>query len=235
MRRVLLSITNFILFLLLMFFIVISSIEEITVDTLYNTMLPARIRQSVSQYNPNITLTEEEVKTIIKKYIDVVTNEETDLEEEIRNIINKYDLTDEQKENIVVISIEEAEKVKKTIIEDSNEEQNKMINLYNKMVQKEIKIIFYILAIVLIILLMIIEKSWIEWILKVGFHLLIIGFSYMFMFPSIVGELNTVIEINYQSINNYGAKYASLGIVLIIVFCLFESIHIKFFLDDEED
>ena len=235
MRRVLLSITNFILFLLLLVFIVVSSIEEVTIDTLYNTMLPAKIRQSVSQYNPNVTLTEDEVKTIIKNYVKVVTNNDINLEKEVKKIIDNYELTDEQKEQIILISLEEAKTIKKTMFEQESEKQEKMINLYNKMTKKETKTAFYVIAVILVILLIVIEKALLEWILKLGFNFLIIGFSYMFIFPSIADNLKTGIQLNYQSINNYGAKYASLGIICIIVFCLLETIRINFFLKEEED
>ena len=80
-----------------------SSIEEVTIDTLYNTMLPAKIRQSVSQYNPNVTLTEDEVKTIIKNYVKIVTNNDINLEKEVKKIIDNYELTDEQKGKSVEI------------------------------------------------------------------------------------------------------------------------------------
>ena len=54
MRKILITITNFIIFTAILIFVIVLSIKQITVDTLYNTMLTQKIRQSITQFNSNI-------------------------------------------------------------------------------------------------------------------------------------------------------------------------------------
>lgn len=237
MRKILITITNFIIFTAILIFVIVLSIKQITVDTLYNTMLTQKIRQSITQFNSNIVVTDDEIKKILEKYIMIVTsNEDISVEKEIIEIIDKYNLTDEEKKEIIKISEEEVKTMKKNIINQYNQsdKEKQMIKLYNFLNSSLIKIILCIIIIIGIIVLMILQKSIFEWIIKMGFNLLIIGASFIFVFPSILKE-TSAIEINYLSITNYGTKIAALGLILNIIYCLIETIRINFFYNEEEE
>lgn len=237
MRKVLITLTNFIIFMAILVFVVVLSVKEITVNTLYNTMLSQKIKQSITQYNPNIVVTEDEIKLILEKYIMIVTsNEDVSVEKEIREIIDKYDLTEEEKNEIIKISEDEVKTMKKNIDNQYNQSKNEkqMIKLYNFLNSLIIKIILGSIILVGTILLMILQKSISEWMVKMGFNLLIIGASFIFIFPSILKE-TSVIEINYLPITNYGAKIAALGLSFNIIYCVIEIIRINFFDKEEEE
>lgn len=237
MRKILITITNFIIFTAILIFVIVLSIKQITVDTLYNTMLTQKIRQSITQFNSNIVVTDDEIKKILEKYIMIVTsNKDISVEKEIIEIIDKYNLTDEEKKEIIKISEEEVKTMKKNIINQYNQsdKEKRMIKLYNFLNSSLIKIILCIIIIIGIIVLMILQKSIFEWIIKMGFNLLIIGASFIFVFPSILKE-TSAIEINYLAITNYGTKIAALGLILNIIYCLIETIRINFFYNEEEE
>ena len=122
MRKLLITLTNFLIFMAILIFVVVLSIKQITIDTLYSTMLTQKIRQSITMHNPNIVVTEEEIKMILEKYVMIVTSEkEISVEDEIIKIIDKYDLTKEEKEKIIRISEEEVKTMKKNIINQYNQ------------------------------------------------------------------------------------------------------------------
>ena len=237
MRKLLITLTNFLIFMAILIFVVVLSIKQITIDTLYSTMLTQKIRQSITMHNPNIVVTEEEIKMILEKYVMIVTSEkEISVENEIIKIIDKYDLTKEEKEEIIRISEEEVKTMKKNIINQYNQsyKEKQMIDLYNFLNSSTIKIILSLVIVVGVIILMILQKSIFEWIIKMGFNLLIIGASFIFVFPSVLEETSSI-EINYLPITNYGSKIAALGLIFNIIYCVIETIRINFFYNEEEE
>lgn len=237
MKKVLLTITNVVLFVAILIFVTILCIKHVTIDTLYNTMLTQKIRQSITQYNSNIFVTNDDVKLILEKYIDIATlDKNISIENEMKLILDNYDLTEDQKDEIIEISKNEINNIKKNLIEqyNSNEKDKKMVNLYKTIISSNIKIVLSIIIGISIISLIILEKSLLEWIVRIGLNMLIIGFSFMFLLPSII-KSKAEIEISYMSISNYGAKVAAFGLALNIIYCVIEIIRMNFTPDEEED
>lgn len=231
MRKFFISLTNFILLFLLLIFTIIISIKDIAVNTIYNTTFTSIIKDSITNEYPEIKeINDDNIKSIIEKYVNMIANdEEVNITPEIEEIIREYNLSEEKKNEIVNRVNEHNDIIVKTIKEEytPTEKQKFLLSVYNYLNSKTLKTILLISIIVLFVIMVILQKSLYEWMMRIGIDFLIVGASIVMILPSIITKLSSM-KIDIISLTDLGSKYACIGLLLLVIYIIISIIVNKF-------
>ena len=127
MKKIIIYIINIFILILFLILTVSLTIKDITIDTAYKTTISTNIKENIKKEYPEIEqIEDEEIKNIISKYIDVIArDEDITITNEVEKILNKYNISEEQKEEII-------------------KQYDKMVYNYVPKLKKNFRILWYI-------------------------------------------------------------------------------------------
>ena len=223
MKKVIIYIINIFILILLMILTVSLKIKDITIDTTHKTIISTNIKENIKKEYPEIEQIEDkEIKNVISKYIDVIArNEDITITDEVENILNKYNISEEQKEEIISKVNEKNDEIIETVKKEyvPSEREKFMLSVYNFLDSNILRVIIIILIFLFFILIVSLQKSLYKWMKEIGSDLIIVGLSIIFILPNVITKINKT-SLDISSIINLGKIYFIIGIVLIIIFLI---------------
>ena len=223
MKKVIIYIINIFILILLMILTVSLKIKDITIDTTHKTIISTNIKENIKKEYPEIEQIEDkEIKNVISKYIDVIArNEDITITDEVENILNKYNISEEQKEEIISKVNEKNDEIIETVKKEyvPSEREKFMLSVYKFLDSNILRVIIIILIFLFFILIVSLQKSLYKWMKEIGSDLIIVGLSIIFILPNVITKINKT-SLDISSIINLGKIYFIIGIVLIIIFLI---------------
>ena len=231
MKKIIIYIINIFILILLMILTVSLKIKDITIDTTHKTIISTNIKENIKKEYPEIEQIEDkEIKNVISKYIDVIArNEDITITDEVENILNKYNISEEQKEEIISKVNEKNDEIIETVKKEyvPSEREKFMLSVYKFLDSNILRVIIIILIFLFFILIVSLQKSLYKWMKEIGSDLIIVGLSIIFILPNVITKINKT-SLDISSIINLGKLYFIIGIVLIIIFLIIFHIKIHF-------
>ena len=133
------------------------TIKDITIDTVYKTEISTNIKENIKKEYPEIEQIEDkEIKNIISKYIDVIArDEDITITNEVDVILNKYNISEEQKEEIINKVNEKNDEIIETVKKEyePSERDKFMLSVYNFLDSNILRVIIIVLISLLVIVL----------------------------------------------------------------------------------
>ena len=223
MKKIIIYIINIFILILLMILTVSLKIKDITIDTTHKTIISTNIKENIKKEYPEIEQIEDkEIKNVISKYIDVIArNEDITITDEVENILNKYNISEEQKEEIISKVNEKNDEIIETVKKEyvPSEREKFMLSVYKFLDSNILRVIIIILIFLFFILIVSLQKSLYKWMKEIGSDLIIVGLSIIFILPNVITKINKT-SLDISSIINLGKLYFIIGIVLIITFLI---------------
>ena len=223
MKKIIIYIINIFILILLMILTVSLKIKDITIDTTHKTIISTNIKENIKKEYPEIEQIEDkEIKNVISKYIDVIArNEDITITDEVENILNKYNISEEQKEEIISKVNEKNDEIIETVKKEyePSERDKFMLSVYKFLDSNILRVIIIILIFLFFILIVSLQKSLYKWMKEIGSDLIIVGLSIIFILPNVITKINKT-SLDISSIINLGKLYFIIGIVLIITFLI---------------
>lgn len=223
MKKIIIYIINIFILILLMILTVSLKIKDITIDTTHKTIISTNIKENIKKEYPEIEQIEDkEIKNVISKYIDVIArNEDITITDEVENILNKYNISEEQKEEIISKVNEKNDEIIETVKKEyePSERDKFMLSVYKFLDSNILRVIIIILIFLFFILIVSLQKSLYKWMKEIGSDLIIVGLSIIFILPNVITKINKT-SLDISSIINLGKIYFIIGIVLIIIFLI---------------
>lgn len=223
MKKLLIYIMNIFILILILILTVSFTIKDITVDTVYKTKISTEIKENIKKEYPEIEqIDDKEIKNIISKYIDVIANdEEITITKEVEQILSKYNISEQEKEEIINKVNEKNDEITETVKKEyvPSERDKFMLSVYNYLDSDIFRFITIILIFLFFILIVLLQKSLYKWMKEIGSDLIIVGLSIIFILPNVIKNMNET-SLDISSIINFGKLYFIIGIALIIVFLI---------------
>ena len=223
MKKIIIYIINIFILILLMILTVSLKIKDITIDTTHKTIISTNIKENIKKEYPEIEQIEDkEIKNVISKYIDVIArNEDITITDEVENILNKYNISEEQKEEIISKVNEKNDEIIETVKKEyvPSERDKFMLSIYNFLDSNILRVIIIILIFLFFILIVSLQKSLYKWMKEIGSDLIIVGLSIIFILPNIITNINNT-SLDISSIIDLGKLYFIIGTILIIIFLI---------------
>ena len=223
MKKFLIYIINIFILILFLILTVSLTIKDITIDTAYKTTISTNIKENIKKEYPEIEqIEDEEIKNIISKYIDVIArDEDITITNEVEKILNKYNISEEQKEEIISRVNEKNDEIIETVKKEyvPSERDKFMLSVYNFLDSNILRVIIIILIFLFFILIVSLQESLYKWMKEIGSDLIIVGLSIIFILPNIITNINNT-SLDISSIIDLGKLYFMIGIVLIIIFLI---------------
>ena len=223
MKKIIIYITNIFIFILFLILTVSLTIKDITIDTVHKTTISTNIKENIKKEYPEIEQIEDkEIKNVISKYIDVIArNEDITITDEVENILNKYNISEEQKDEIISKVNEKNDEIIETVKKEyvPSEREKFMLSVYKFLDSNILRVIIIILIFLFFILIVSLQKSLYKWMKEIGSDLIIVGLSIIFILPNVITKINKT-SLDISSIINLGKLYLIIGIVLIITFLI---------------
>ena len=223
MKKIIIYIINIFILILFLILTVSLTIKDITIDTAYKTTISTNIKENIKKEYPEIEqIEDEEIKNIISKYIDVIArDEDITITNEVEKILNKYNISEEQKEEIISKVNEKNDEIIETVKKEyvPSERDKFMLSVYNFLDSNILRVIIIILIFLFFILIVSLQESLYKWMKEIGSDLIIVGLSIIFILPNIITNINNT-SLDISSIIDLGKLYFIIGIVLIIIFLI---------------
>ena len=223
MKKIIIYIINIFILILFLILTVSLTIKDITIDTAYKTTISTNIKENIKKEYPEIEQSEdEESKNISSKYIDVIArDEDITITNEVEKILNKYNISEEQKEEIISKVNEKNDEIIETVKKEyvPSERDKFMLSVYNFLDSNILRVIIIILIFLFFILIVSLQESLYKWMKEIGSDLIIVGLSIIFILPNIITNINNT-SLDISSIIDLGKLYFMIGIVLIIIFLI---------------
>ena len=223
MKKVIIYIINIFILILFSILTVSLKIKDITIDTTHKTIISTNIKENIKKEYPEIEQIEDkEIKNVISKYIDVIArDEDITITDEVENILNKYNISEEQKEEIISKVNEKNDEIIETVKKEyvPSEREKFMLSVYKFLDSNILRVIIIILIFLFFILIVSLQKSLYKWMKEIGSDLIIVGLSIIFILPNVITKINKT-SLDISSIINLGKIYFIIGIVLIIIFLI---------------
>lgn len=223
LKKIIIYIINIFILILFLILTVSLTIKDITIDTVYKTKISTIIKENIKKEYPEIEQIEDkEIRNIISKYIDVIArDEDITITNEVEIILNKYNISEEQKEEIISKVNEKNDEIIETVKKEfvPSERDKFMLSVYNFLDSNELRVIIIILIFLFYILIILLQKSLYKWMKEIGSDLIIIGLSIIFVLPNVITNINKT-SLDISSIINLGKLYFIIGIALIIIFLI---------------
>ena len=223
MKKIIIYIINIFNLILFLILTVSLKIKDITIDTTHKTIISTNIKENIKKEYPEIEQIEDkEIKNVISKYIDVIArNEDITITDEVENILNKYNISEEQKEEIISKVNEKNDEIIETVKKEyvPSEREKFMLSVYKFLDSNILRVIIIILIFLFFILIVSLQKSLYKWMKEIGSDLIIVGLSIIFILPNVITKINKT-SLDISSIINLGKIYFIIGIVLIIIFLI---------------
>ena len=223
MKKIIIYIINIFILILFLILTVSLTIKDITIDTAYKTTISTNIKENIKKEYPEIEqIEDEEIKNIISKYIDVIArDEDITITNEVEKILNKYNISEEQKEEIISKVNEKNDEIIETVKKEyvPSERDKFMLSVYNFLDSNILRVIIIILIFLFFILIVSLQESLYKWMKEIGSDLIIVGLSIIFILPNIITNINNT-SLDISSIIDLGKLYFMIGIVLIIIFLI---------------
>ena len=223
MKKFLIYIINIFILILFLILTVSLTIKDITIDTAYKTTISTNVKENIKKEYPEIEqIEDEEIKNIISKYIDVIArDEDITITNEVEKILNKYNISEEQKEEIISKVNEKNDEIIETVKKEyvPSERDKFMLSVYNFLDSNVLRDIIIVLIFLFFILIVSLQKSLYKWMKEIGSDLIIVGLSIIFILPNVITKINKT-SLDISSIINLGKLYLIIGIVLIIIFLI---------------
>ena len=223
MKKILIYIINVFILILFLILTVSLTIKDITIDTVYKTEISTNIKENIKKEYPEIEQIEDkEIKNIISKYIDVIArDEDITITNEVDVILNKYNISEEQKEEIINKVNEKNDEIIETVKKEyeSSERDKFMLSVYNFLDSNILRVIIIVLISLLFILIVLLQKSLYKWMKEIGSDLIIVGLSIIFVLPNVITNINKT-SLDISSIIDLGKLYFIIGTILIIIFLI---------------
>ncbi len=223
MKKIIIYIINIFILILFLILTVSLKIKDITIDTTHKTIISTNIKENIKKEYPEIEQIEDkEIKNVISKYIDVIArNEDITITDEVENILNKYNISEEQKDEIISKVNEKNDEIIETVKKEyvPSEREKFMLSVYKFLDSNILRVIIIILIFLFFILIVSLQKSLYKWMKEIGSDLIIVGLSIIFILPNVITKINKT-SLDISSIINLGKIYLIIGIVLIIIFLI---------------
>lgn len=223
MKKILIYIINVFILILFLILTVSLTIKDITIDTVYKTEISTNIKENIKKEYPEIEQIEDkEIKNIISKYIDVIArDEDITITNEVDVILNKYNISEEQKEEIINKVNEKNDEIIETVKKEyePSERDKFMLSVYNFLDSNILRVIIIVLISLLFILIVLLQKSLYKWMKEIGSDLIIVGLSIIFVLPNVITNINKT-SLDISSIIDLGKLYFIIGTILIIIFLI---------------
>ncbi len=223
MKKIIIYIINIFILILFLILTVSLKIKDITIDTTHKTIISTNIKENIKKEYPEIEQIEDkEIKNVISKYIDVIArNEDITITDEVENILNKYNISEEQKDEIISKVNEKNDEIIETVKKEyvPSEREKFMLSVYKFLDSNILRVIIIILIFLFCILIVSLQKSLYKWMKEIGSDLIIVGLSIIFILPNVITKINKT-SLDISSIINLGKIYLIIGIVLIIIFLI---------------
>ena len=223
MKKILIYIINVFILILFLILTVSLTIKDITIDTVYKTEISTNIKENIKKEYPEIEQIEDkEIKNIISKYIDVIArDEDITITNEVDVILNKYNISEEQKEEIINKVNEKNDEIIETVKKEyePSERDKFMLSVYNFLDSNILRVIIIVLISLLFILIVLLQKSLYKWMKEIGSDLIIVGLSIIFVLPDVITNINKT-SLDISSIIDLGKLYFIIGTILIIIFLI---------------
>lgn len=223
MKKIIIYIINIFILILFLILTVSLTIKDITIDTTHKTIISTNIKENIKKEYPEIEQIEDkEIKNVISKYIDVIArNEDITITDEVKNILNKYNISEEQKDKIISKVNEKNDEIIETVKKEyvPSEREKFMLSVYKFLDSNILRVIIIILIFLFFILIVSLQKSLYKWMKEIGSDLIIVGLSIIFILPNLITKINKT-SLDISSIINLGKLYFIIGIVLIITFLI---------------
>ena len=223
MKKIIIYIINIFILILFLILTVSLTIKDITIDTAYKTTISTNIKENIKKEYPEIEqIEDEEIKNIISKYIDVIArDEDITITNEVEKILNKYNISEEQKEEIISKVNEKNDEIIETVKKEyvPSERDKFMLSVYNFLDSNILRVVIIILIFLFFILIISLQESLYKWMKEIGSDLIIVGLSIIFILPNIITNINNT-SLDISSIIDLVKLYFMIGIVLIIIFLI---------------
>ena len=162
MKKIIIYIINIFILILFLILTVSLTIKDITIDTTHKTIISTNIKENIKKEYPEIEQIEDkEIKNVISKYIDVIArNEDIKITDEVKNILNKYNISEEQKERIISKVKEKNDEIIETVKKEyvPSEREKFMLSVYKFLDSNRLRVIIIILIFLFFILIVLLQK-----------------------------------------------------------------------------